>query len=167
MKTSIEFLTLTRDACQTLDAKFLSGPHTQTLALILSACHRGVGIGRLSKELGLPLKLLQKYLSLLNKEGFLLAKKISPSEIIFQTTETGARCLATIVDLYHSCDNSAKSPIHEATGLFRLYQGCKTCTTHPSYPQIPPITLHVNGRCQLCQSPTSDETETNLKKPYS
>ncbi len=41
------------------------------------------------------------------------------------------------------------------------YKPCLNCEKHPWYPEILPVTLHLNGKCLICGAPSYKPAESD------
>jgi DNA-binding MarR family transcriptional regulator len=118
---------------------------TKALARVLSNCASQKTLAELRRSLTIEQTSLSRFIGYLNQNGYVVRVK-TPDGDAFKQTEKGARLLAAFVTLYRAAGASRK-PLKLVTNG---YDTCDNCAPHRLYPATPPITLHIDGQCQVC-----------------
>jgi DNA-binding MarR family transcriptional regulator len=123
---------------------------SRVLARVLSACYSPKTLSDLQRSLGVEQSSLSRFVAFLNLHGFLESSSTA-DDTAFKQTEQGARLLYAFVTLYRSASDGQASRRGYKTSQAH-YAPCLNCARHTLYPETPPITLHVDGQCQLCHN---------------
>jgi predicted transcriptional regulator len=120
---------------------------TKVLARLLSACANERTLSDLQRSLRVEESSLSRFAEFLSKNGF-LARKQRLEEQSFKQTQKGARLLEAFVTMYRTASGGSLSQKNLAPDSY--YAPCKNCAAHTLYPNVPPVTLFISGKCQLC-----------------
>ncbi len=118
---------------------------TKVLARVLSACANERTFPDLQRSLRVEGSSLSKFADFLSKSGF-LERDQKRGEEAFKQTQKGARLLEAFVTMYRTASGSSQKK--DASDPH--YAPCKNCSAHTLYPNMPPVTLHLSGKCELC-----------------
>ncbi|MHB8700793.1 MAG: hypothetical protein ACYC7D_07230 [Nitrososphaerales archaeon] len=96
---------------------------------------------KLADKLGLSKNSIASLVNYLSTNGLLEVR--TESSVSYGRTRLGSRVLASFIELHRIYGNE----IAKSTASFRT---CFTCESHPSYPGLLPVTLHLDGKCLIC-----------------
>jgi hypothetical protein len=120
---------------------------TRVLARVLSACANEKSLTDLQGSLRIEQSSLSRFVDFLSLNGFL--ERIRKDS--FKQTEKGARLLSAFVIMYRAAANGSMKRTNQKSSRTH-YAPCTSCARHIFYAETPPITMHVNGECQLCHT---------------
>lgn len=135
-----------RDARSRIELEF---ELTKALARVLSACANVRTLLDLQKSLRIEGNSLSRFVRFLEANGFLERSQFAGNDVLKQT-EKGARLLEAFVTMYRAAADGLV--VDKNRNSFRTYEPCNNCATHILFPDIPPMTIHIGGECQLCHN---------------